>query len=317
VVVLDETRGAPDDRRSHLRPFRRITFALAQRLVFAAVLVLFVVSLAALPSGIERFSRTKPTKFDAGQYGGFWVQTVSQLAHGGLGRNNKGVAISAMVMPLYKRSIALLLLALGMGAVVGVALGVHGSRQARFRGGGASLVVALGLAGVPDFLLALLVMWGVSTAARHGVLLPILAPHHILAPALVLAVLPAGYFARLTTAAFDAAMKEDYIRTARAKGCSRGAVLRHCLRSVAGGLVAALPSQWALLLSNLIVVEYVLYWPGAGNGLLRAAFGTAIRSGPDPALCVGLALFLAVTYVVVDLTTTALQAALDPRLRGV
>ena len=317
MVGLDETRGAPDSKRNHPRSFTRVAFALARRLVFAVVLVLFVVSLAALPSGIKRFSRTQPTEFDVRQYGRFWVQTVSHLARGELGRNVRGIPVIDMAVPMYRRSLALLLLALGMGSVAGVALGVHGSRRAGFRGGGASFAAALGLAGVPDFLLALLAMWGVSAAAGHGVLLPVLSPHRILSAALVLAVFPAGYFARITAASLDAVLKEDYIRTARAKGCGRWAVLRHALRSVAGDIVAALPSQWALLLSNLLVVEFILYWPGAGGGLLRAAFGTTSGGGPDGPLCVGLALFLAVTYVAVDLGATALQAALDPRLRGV
>src|SRR4030095_10138015 len=95
--------------------------------------------------------------------------------------------------------------------------------------------------------------------------------HHIVLPALTLATIGAAYYARVVRSELAETLREDYVRTAHAKGLPPRAVLvRHALRPALGPLVTLVGLDLGVLLGGAVVVEDIFAWPGLGRELLQA-----------------------------------------------
>ena len=130
-------------------------------------------------------------------------------------------------------------------------------------------------------------------------------------PGIVLAFTAIPAMMRLTRSGMIEALGADYIRTARAKGLSRGAiVLKHALRNAAMPLVAVSAVQLGFMLSGSIVIEAVFSLHGVGY------LGWESISKNDFPVVQAVVLFLAVVFIVLTLFADLLNAVLDPRLRG-
>jgi len=133
----------------------------------------------------------------------------------------------------------------------------------------------------------------------------------LLLPALSLAAVQAAILARFTRSAVLETLREDYVRTARAKGLSERAILwRHVLRNAAIPVVTVVGLQFAELLAGTIVVENVFNLPGLGR-LVFQAIGNR-----DLPLVRGCVMLFATLVVMVNFGVDVLYAAIDPRLRG-
>jgi ABC-type dipeptide/oligopeptide/nickel transport system permease component len=103
---------------------------------------------------------------------------------------------------------------------------------------------------------------------------------------------------------------EDYIRTARAKGLpERIVVITHALPNAAIPVITVAGLQIGALLSGAIITESIFDWPGLGSLLLEG-----IR-GRDYSVVQGCVLFIACTYVLVNLVTDLVYGWVDPRIR--
>ena len=135
---------------------------------------------------------------------------------------------------------------------------------------------------------------------------------HILMPALTLALLPALAIARTLATSCERVMREDYVRTARAKGLSeRKVLLRHALRNASGPALTMSGLQFGLLLGGIVVVEQIFAWPGLGRYLDQS-----IAYDDFPAIT-GTTLLLGSAYVIVNFLVDLAQAWADPRIRTV
>ena len=133
---------------------------------------------------------------------------------------------------------------------------------------------------------------------------------HLILPAATLSVVASGVIARLTRAGMLEALRQDYIRTARAKGVAEGTViLRHALSVAFVNILPLLGVQAGFVLSGAVYVETVFQWPGVGLMLFNAI---ATR---DILLVQGGVLVVAASYVLLNLIADILQHALDPRIR--
>jgi peptide/nickel transport system permease protein len=135
---------------------------------------------------------------------------------------------------------------------------------------------------------------------------------HLILPAFTLALVPALAIARTLATTLEQVMREDYVRTARAKGLrERSIVIRHGLRNAAGPALTMGGLQFGLLLAGIVVVEQIFSWPGLGLYLSQA-----IAFSDFPAIT-GTTLLLGTAYVVVNFLVDVAQAAADPRIRTV
>lgn len=133
---------------------------------------------------------------------------------------------------------------------------------------------------------------------------------HLLLPAITLSTYQWALLARIVRAGMIEVLAQDYIRTARAKGLPRGAILRrHALRNVLIPVVAVIALQLGAIMSGAVITEAVFAWPGLGT------LAVAAINGRDYAVLQGIVLFSALVVVGLGVAADLVQAALDPRSR--
>ncbi|TAL68395.1 MAG: ABC transporter permease [Burkholderiaceae bacterium] len=133
----------------------------------------------------------------------------------------------------------------------------------------------------------------------------------LLLPALSLAVVQAAILARFTRSAVLEVMREDFVRTARAKGVSRRAVLwTHVLRNALIPVITVMGMQFSELLAGTIVVENVFYLPGLGRLIFQAIGNRDLIVVRDSVM------LLAAMVVIVNFVVDILYAVIDPRVKA-
>ena len=134
--------------------------------------------------------------------------------------------------------------------------------------------------------------------------------HHLIAPALVLALVETAIWARFMRSAMLDVIGQDYIRTARAKGLPERAVLRgHAMRNALLPLITLAGLQFPTLLGGALVTETVFTWPGMGRLFLDSV---EYRDYP---VVMGILMFSAVMVLLGSLLADMLYAVADPRIR--
>ncbi|GAA2653027.1 ABC transporter permease [Paractinoplanes durhamensis] len=133
---------------------------------------------------------------------------------------------------------------------------------------------------------------------------------HLILPATTLALSMAGFITRIVRASVLEVLGDDFVRTARMKGLSPGAILRrHVLRNSSLPIVTVLGLQFGSLLGGSVITETVFSYPGVGNLLVN---GILQRDYP---IVQGAALAIALLFTLVNVAVDLLYLALDPRLR--
>jgi peptide/nickel transport system permease protein len=133
---------------------------------------------------------------------------------------------------------------------------------------------------------------------------------HLILPAITLAAYPIGLIARMTRSSMLETLGKDYIRTARAYGLSeRLIVSRLALRNALVPVLTIIGLTLAYLITGTFFVEIVFSWPGLGTFAVRSILAT------DYPAIMGIALFGAAAYVIINLVVDLAQAWVDPRIR--
>jgi peptide/nickel transport system permease protein len=136
------------------------------------------------------------------------------------------------------------------------------------------------------------------------------ALRHLALPAVTLSTVPLAIIARMTRSSMLEVLRQDYVRTARAKGLAeRRVVLGHALRNAAIPVITVIGLNVGSLLSGAILTETIFAWPGVGRLVVDAIFAR------DYPVVQGAVLVIAVVFVVVNLLVDLSYAVLDPRIR--
>lgn len=133
---------------------------------------------------------------------------------------------------------------------------------------------------------------------------------HLVLPAVTLSVVATGVIARLTRTAMLEVLRQDYIRTARAKGLTeRRVIYRHAFKAALVSVVPVIGIQAGFVIGGAVYIETVFQWPGIGAMLVKAI------STRDLLLVQGGVLVVAAAYVLFNLVADVAQYMLDPRLK--
>jgi len=136
------------------------------------------------------------------------------------------------------------------------------------------------------------------------------AVQHLILPAIVLSAPMVGLLMRFTRASVLDVLGMEYIRAAEAKGLSGPSVVfGHVLRGALVPVITVVGTAFASLLAGTVLVEQIFAWPGIGSYAYRAA------STLDLSAIVGVTIFVALIYIVVNLATDILYGIIDPRIR--
>jgi peptide/nickel transport system permease protein len=132
---------------------------------------------------------------------------------------------------------------------------------------------------------------------------------HIIMPAVTLSTIPTAIVARMTRSAMLDVLRQDYIKTAKAKGLSQLAVIfKHALRNAMIPVVTTIGLQFGVLLGGAILTETIFAWPGVGKWMYDAVMQR------DYMVIQGGTLFIAGLFVVINLCVDVLYAVINPRI---
>ena len=133
---------------------------------------------------------------------------------------------------------------------------------------------------------------------------------HLVMPAVTLGFVATGVIARLTRSAMLEVLRQDYIRTARAKGLSESRVLyRHAFKNALVNIIPVIGIQAGFVIGGAVYIETVFQWPGIGRMLVQAILTR------DILLVQGGVLIVAALYVLINLLADIIQSMLDPRIQ--
>lgn len=242
------------------------------------------------------------------QYGSF----VWGALHGDLGRSyaNADRPVSRMIAEQFPTTATLAGLAMALAVLIGIPAGVlaalqHNRLLDRLVMGGVLLFVSTPAFVLGPMLMLVFALW-LGWLPSDGWE----TPAHAVLPCLVLAVRPAALLARLMRSSMLDVIRQDYIRTAYAKGLTRGQVLRrHALKNAFLPVLTALGNSFGYLLTGSFVVESLFRIPGIGYESVQSILQR------DYPVIQGVALLVAAIFVAVNLTVDLLYAVIDPRVR--
>jgi len=132
---------------------------------------------------------------------------------------------------------------------------------------------------------------------------------HIIMPAVTLSTIPMAIVARMTRSAMLDVLRQDYIKTAKAKGLSQfKVVFKHALRNALIPVVTTIGLQFGVTLGGAILTETIFAWPGVGKWMYDAVMQR------DYMVIQGGTLLIATLFVVINLCVDVLYAIINPRI---
>jgi peptide/nickel transport system permease protein len=270
-------------------------------------------SLAALNTklGLDRPATTRYATWVSGLLQGKTAQSISY-----------DTPTAELISERLRVTLPLALMAMGLTVVLALSMGIYAaSRHNRLGDVGVMAASQVGIA-IPNFWFAILLIllfavqlqWvsaggfpGWAEDDGGGLWAGVQA---LILPAVALALVQAAILTRVTRSAVLDVMREDFVRTARAKGLSRRQALwRHVLRNAMIPVLTVAGLQFANLITGTIVVENVFVLPGIGRLIFQAI------SNRDLIVVRDVVMLLAAVVVAVNFVVDVLYAVIDPRLR--
>jgi glutathione transport system permease protein len=240
-----------------------------------------------------------------------FVTYFGNILQGDLGRSLRtrrpvATEIGERFLPTLLLTIASMVWAVAFGLAIGIASAVWRNRFPDRLG----MTLAVSGISFPPFALGMLLMQ--IFAVELGWLPTVGADswRHYILPSLTLGAAVAAIMARFTRASFVDVIKEDFVRTARAKGLSeRVVVFKHCLRNALIPVVTMMGLQFGFLLGGSIVVEAVFNWPGVGRLLIDAV------TQRDYPVIQALVLMFSFEFILINLAVDLLYGVINPTIR--
>ncbi len=246
-----------------------------------------------------------------------WIGDI--ILHGDLGTSIiQGQPVLSMIVGRLPVTLELGLLALIISTLIGVPLGIYSAVRQDTWGDYVGRTIAILLIAIPSFWLAILIMiypaiwWGWGPPVK---LIPFTEDMignlgMFLIPATILGTATAGGIMRMQRTMVLEVMRQDYIRTAWAKGLTeRVVIMRHAIKNAFIPVITILGGQVGMLIGGAVIIENIFCLPGLGQLAL-----TALNQRDYPlvmALTLVTAVFVMIVNLIVDLTYTWL----DPRIR--
>ncbi|MGJ3262202.1 MAG: ABC transporter permease [Salinarimonas sp.] len=250
-----------------------------------------------------------------------YVTWLTNLLQGDLGRSySLNRPVLDEVLERFSATAILAGAALVLCTIFGLLAGIVSAvRQYGLADKAVTLLVLIGIS-MPSFWLGLLLILFFAVDLRWlpasgmyaiygGGDLPDLLRHLIL-PAVTLAAVATGVVARLTRSAMLEVLRQDYIRTARAKGLpERRVIYVHAFKAALVSIIPVIGIQAGFVLGGAVYIETVFQWPGIGRMLVQAI------PTRDILLVQGGVLVVAAGYVLINLLVDVLQSLVDPRVK--
>jgi len=261
-------------------------------------------SAATVASIREQLGLDQPLLVQYGRY-------VSGLLHGDLGRSYlQRASVSELIASRLPASLVLMAAAIAAELALGLTMGIAAAVRRGRLVDQALMVTSFVFVSAPQFVVGILLLYvfavrlgwfpigGYGTAA------------HVVLPALTLGLIGAGWYGRIMRSSLIDVLRQDFVRTARAKGLTRWRVLfRHALPNAILPVIAMVGIDIGLFMSGIVVVESVFGWPGVGQLTWQAI------QRVDIPIIMGVTLVSAGFIVAGNLLADLVAPLIDPRIR--
>lgn len=240
----------------------------------------------------------------------YW-RYLTNLLQGDLGRSYlQRTQVSELIWSRLPATLILMAAGIACELVIGLSMGIYSAIN---RSSATDKVLMVGaFVGIssPQFVVGLILLYvfGVKLSwlpiSGYGTVA------HVVLPALTLGVLGAGWYSRMMRSSMIDVLRQDYMRTARAKGLSRAVViLRHALPNAILPIIAMIGIDIGVFMSGIVVVESVFGWPGIGQLAWQAI------QRVDIPIIMGVTLVSALAIVIGNLIADLGTPFMDPRIK--
>lgn len=241
-----------------------------------------------------------------------YLRFIKNAVMGDFGRSyTTGREVFKEIFARFPNTLILAILGVFISILIGIPIGIiSATRQYSFIDGFSMVLALLGVS-MPVFWLGLMLI--LIFSVKLG-LLPsggFETLSSLILPALTLGVGSAAIVTRMTRSSMLEVIRQDYIRTARAKGVAEKAVInKHALKNALIPIITVVGLQFGGLLGGAVLTESVYSWPGVGRMMVDA-----IRQKDTPTVLASV-IFLAAAFSVVNLIVDLLYAFADPRIKS-
>ncbi len=240
-----------------------------------------------------------------------YVRYVGRLARGDLGRSYvQKTEVTELIASRLPATLLLMAGAIFCELLIGLPAGLFAATRRGRASDRAVMILSFVGVSAPQFVVGLLMLYVFAFVLGWFPLGGYGTPWHLVLPALTLGITGGGWYSRVTRSSAVDVLRQDYIRTARAKGLSeRSVVLVHGLRNAILPVVAMIGLDIGIFMSGAVVVESVYGWPGIGQLAWQAI------QRVDIPIIMGVTAVAAVAIVLGNLLADIATSLIDPRVR--
>ena len=240
-----------------------------------------------------------------------YARYLSNLVQGDMGRSYvQKVRVSELIASRLPATLQLMAAAIFFELLIGLPAGIFAATRRNRPSDKVVMVCSFVGVSAPQFVVGLMLIYVFAYQLELFPLGGYGTIWHVVLPALTLGVTIAGWYSRMSRSSMVDVLRQDYIRTARAKGVSeRRVVLVHGLRNAILPIVAMIGIDIGLYAQGIVVVEAVFGWPGIGQ-----LAWLAIQRIDIP-IIMGVTLVAAIGIVIVNLLADIATSLIDPRVR--
>ena len=240
----------------------------------------------------------------------YW-RYLSGLLQGDLGRSYlQRSEVSTLIAARLPASLLLMVGAIGCELLLGLTMGIVAAVRRGSVADQTMMVASFVGVSAPQFVVGLLLLYFFSVRLGWFPIGGYGTWQHMVLPSVALGILGAGWYSRMMRSSMIDVLRQDYVRTARAKGLARGTILfRHALPNAVLPIIAMIGIDIGLFMSGIVVIESVFGWPGIGQLAWQAI------QRIDIPIIMGVTLVSACAIVIGNLLADLVTPFIDPRIR--
>ncbi|MFM1865144.1 MAG: hypothetical protein RL677_924 [Actinomycetota bacterium] len=240
-----------------------------------------------------------------------YLNYLTDLLQGNLGRSYiQKAEVSELIMSRLGPTLQLMAAGIFLEILIGLSIGIFAAYKAGKAIDNTVMVSSFVLVSTPQFIMGILLLYvfavrlGWFPIGGYGTIM------HLILPALTLGVLGAGWYSRMIRSSMLDVLKQDYIRTAKAKGTpERKVIFVHAFKNAVLPIIAMIGIDIGIFMSGVVVVESVFGWPGIGQLAWQAI------QRVDIPIIMGVTLVAAIFIILGNLIADLVSPLIDPRIK--
>lgn len=240
-----------------------------------------------------------------------YIDYIKNVLQGNLGTSYiTGLTVGEEIMARFPITVQLALYSLIIGSVIGILMGILAAVKQNTIFDQLAMVISLIGISAPGFWIALFLIWMFSYQFNVFPISGYQGFYSLILPSITLGLGSAGNIARMTRSSMLEVIKQDFMRTAQAKGLAMIPMLfKHALQNAMIPVITLIGLQFGFLLAGAVVIETVFALPGLGSFSIEAI------TKRDLPTVQGLVLFMAFLFIITNMIVDLVYSLIDPRIK--